>query len=183
MLLSCRHTLELEAETGAAPPVWQLGRRSLALTPLSNTHCFSSWRLWDPPATGQEASLWSRVQIQGECPRGGRVLGRDVLALLGQDFCWSWGQGSAGGHLCSKRSCPVLRNHSNFQPAWQFLLTTHTMCLVLQHHLGGRSAPGATCSAGTPLQHSLWCDCVPGLSRMGRSHLPLRCIFSHVGIS
>lgn len=77
----------------------------------------------------------------------------------------------------------MLRNHSNFQPAWQFLLTTHTMCLVLQHHLGGRSAPGATCSAGTPLQHSLWCDCVPGLSRMGRSHLPLRCIFSHVGIS
>lgn len=37
--------------------------------------------------------------------------GRDVLALLGQDFCWSWGQGSAGGHLCSKRSCPVLRTH------------------------------------------------------------------------
>lgn len=71
------------------------GEEKPGLDPPFQHSLFSSWRLWDPPATGQEASLWCRVQIQGESPRGGRVLRRDVLALLGQDFCWSWGQGSA----------------------------------------------------------------------------------------
>lgn len=111
MLLSCPRTQEQEAEAGTAPPA--LVYPSVGAgegepgpgRPFQHTRClFSSWRLWDPPAAGQGASLRCRVQIQGEGPRGGRAWGGVPWALLGQDCCWPGGR-KRWGHLCSKRSC------------------------------------------------------------------------------
>lgn len=179
MLLSCPCTQEQEA--GAAPPALvcpSMGAGeggAMPGRPCQHTHSFCSWRLWDPPAAGQGASLWCRVQSQGEGPRGGRAWGGERWALLGQDCCRSGGR-KHWGHLCSKRSCQHTVPLKILALGGRFLLSTQGRCLVLQHHLGGRSVPGA-------MQYCFWGDRVLGLSRRGRRHLTLCFIFLCVNIS
>lgn len=158
-------------------PAWELGRgEPCPGRPCQHTHSFfSSWRLWDPPAAGQGASLRRRVQSQGEGPRGGRAWGGEPWALLGQDCCRSVGR-KHWGHLCSMRSCQHTVPLKILALGGRFLLSTQGRCLVLQHHLGGSSVPGAT-------QYCFWGDHVLGLSRKGCRHLPLCFIFLHVDIS
>lgn len=120
----------------------ELGRGS-PKTPLPTHILFSSWRLWDPSAAEQGASLWCRVQIQGEGPMGLQGLdGGDTWTLLGQEAPFVLGVWSSstkvGGDLCSKRSCQTLSISEHCQPIskflsypchGQFLLTAQSRCL------------------------------------------------------
>lgn len=98
------------------------------------------------------------------------------MGSAGAGLLQVWGQEALGASLLQeelpKHTVPL----KILALGGWFLLSTQGRCLVLQHHLGGRSVPGA-------MQYCFWGDRVLGLSRRGRRHLTLCFIFLCVNIS